>query len=81
MTLPGDVIDACKQAELRNEWRLIHYGEPPSFVAQGWSEMHFGEGNGGGSIVLTETEAKKGGPSRHTSSTCGGRRWGCRRIH
>jgi len=68
MTLPGDVIDACKQAELRNQWRLIHYGEPPSFVAQGWSEMHFGEGNGGGSIVLTETEAK-GGPSRHTSST------------
>jgi len=59
---------------------LIHYGEPPSFVAQGWSEMHLGEGNGGGSIVLTETEAK-GGPSRHTSSTCGGRRWGCRRIH
>jgi hypothetical protein len=46
MTLPGDVIDACKHAELRNEWRLVHHGEPPSFIAQGWSEMHFGEGNG-----------------------------------
>jgi len=66
-----DIARRCDrrlQARLRNEWRLIHYGEPPSFVAQGWSEMHLGEGNGGGSIVLTETEAK-GGPSRHTSST------------
>ena len=48
MTLPGDVIDAGKHAELRNEWRLVHYGEPPSFIAQGWSEMHLGESNGGG---------------------------------